>query len=139
MRSKVTQVCSRIYVQTWYTEIMADNPEDIGNLPLESFQPKHIAFPSRSFCKSAHVHRLFQTTWFNDFASLVPRPSTRGVADGSGNETINCVAALRRIVLLYVMFTDQGQLLYYCVCIMDCLETGYYLGSDGSRFNLKSM
>ena len=38
---------------------MAIKPEGIGDLPLEPFQPKHIAFPSRSFGKSAPVNRSF--------------------------------------------------------------------------------
>ena len=42
-------------------------PEDI---PLEPFQPKHIAFPSRSFGKSAPMNRSFQATWFNKFGWL---------------------------------------------------------------------
>ena len=70
------QVCSRT-VPDWkvrmYTRgkiVMAIKPEDIGDLPLQPFQPKHIAFPSRSFGKSAPVNRSFQATWFNKFGWL---------------------------------------------------------------------
>ena len=41
---------------------MAIKCEGIGDLSLEPFQPKHIAFPSRSFGKSAPVNRSFQVT-----------------------------------------------------------------------------
>ena len=56
---------------------MAVISEDNGDLPLEPFQPKHIAFPSRSFRKSVNyslqmIHNII-------FASLVLRPSARGV------------------------------------------------------------
>ena len=46
--------------------IMAIKPEVIDNLPLEPFQPKHIAFPSRT----APVNRSFQANWFNKFPWL---------------------------------------------------------------------
>ena len=57
------------------SEIMAVKSEDNGDLPLEPFQPKHIAFPSRSFRKS--VNYSLQT--IHIFASLIPRPSARGL------------------------------------------------------------
>jgi len=75
-RSKVTQVSFPYGTQTRLPDcihtwsIMAVKPEDIGDLPLEPFQPMHIAFPSRSFRKSAPVNRSFQATWFNKFAWL---------------------------------------------------------------------
>ena len=53
---------------------MAVKPEDNGDLPLEPFQLKYIAFPSRSF----RIKECFS----NDFIyllSLVPRPSARGL------------------------------------------------------------
>ena len=49
---------------------MAIKPEDIGDLPLELFRPKHIAFSSLSFGKSAPVNRSFQATCLNKFAWL---------------------------------------------------------------------
>ena len=76
-RSKGTQVCSHTVhrlpdckVRTYTRgEILVRhhdylNSEDIGNLPLEPFQPKHIAFPSWSFGKSAPVNPSFQAMWF---------------------------------------------------------------------------
>ena len=81
-RSKGTQVCSRTvprlpglectYVHgdilVWHRGYLKF--EDIGDLPLEPIQPNHIAFPSRSFGKSAAVNRSFQATWFNKFGWL---------------------------------------------------------------------
>jgi hypothetical protein len=115
-RSEVMQVHSRlVYVHTWYSEIMAVKPEDIGDFPLEPFQPKHIAFPSQSFRKSAQVSRLFQTTWFNKFASLVPRPSARGVVSGSGNLR-GCTTTLRRMPLAALRNVCRPWPGNYCIC-----------------------
>ncbi len=44
--------------------------EDIGVLPNAPYQLTHIAFPSRSFGKSAPVNRSFQAAWFNRFKWL---------------------------------------------------------------------
>ena len=57
---------------------MAVKSEDNGDLPLEPFQPKHIAFPSQSFNKSVNSYYSLQTIHII-FASLVTRPSARGV------------------------------------------------------------
>ena len=52
-------------------------PEDICDLPLEPFQPKHIAFPCRSFGKSAAVNRSFQATWFTNLGAALRRYAGR--------------------------------------------------------------
>ena len=42
--------------------------EDIGDFPLEPFQPRNIAFPHRSFGITRPVSRSFQATWSSKFA-----------------------------------------------------------------------
>ena len=68
-RSNTQATPSGSYFHAW-SAIMAIRPEDVGELPVEPFQPRHIAFPSRSFGKSDHVKRLFQANWFNKFPWL---------------------------------------------------------------------
>ena len=104
---------------------MAVKPEDIGDLPLEPFQSKHIAFPSRSFGKNAPVYRSFQMTWFNIFASLVPGPD-----DFCGGKTFRRMplAALRNV---YRPWPVTVLLCMYCTVLKQ------FTIKFGSRYNLR--
>ena len=70
-------------------------PEDIGDLPLH---PIHIAFPSRSFGKSAAVNRSCQATWFNKFGWLhydITQDAAR------------CFTCCKRMVIIWVLMAPD--------------------------------